>query len=693
MPLATVATPDWGRIPPVAITGAARLVDNGKAVVLPTTDGDLHLSLHREGLRLQIGRRRTIDYGILQQAPIPLTLTVAGDDHETRVRGDEFSLDISHHPFSFILQRGKHPVQQSATDGHFVRRFRLPPLARLDGEGWLISLELEPDAAIYGLGEKWGRLDRRGQLLRSCNHDALGVNAEWSYKNTPFAWSPAGWGVFAHTPAPVTHAVGHAPWSHRAYALVVEDEALDLFVFAGHDGAEIIGHYTTLTGRAPVPPLWSLGLILSKAYYRTADEILTAARQVRASQLPCDTITFDGRAWQDTDTRFAFQWDPARYADPGLVIKQLKALDFKICVWEYPMVSINNPLFADMAAKGWLLKDRRTGQAYRYEWDPEPFGDVLTQLPASGVVDFTHPEAYAFWRDQHKPLFDMGVDMIKADFGEQINDDMVAHNGETGRGLQNVYALLYNRCVYEAARTYAGNGPFLFSRAGWAGSQRYPSQWGGDPQADWGGLAASIRGGLSWGMSGAPFYASDVGGFYGDLRDPELYVRWCQAAIFSAHMRLHGIGQREPYSYGEPAASITTASLQLRYRLLPYLRRVVVESSRTGLPVQRAMALAFPDEPPAWSFEHQFMFGDDLLVAPCLKPGGAIRFYLPRGQWRRFEPEGRLWEGGRDYSITLALEQMAVFVRTERQIPLGAKRLFIAPGQEDVEIVEYWPRQ
>ena len=358
-----------------------------------------------------------------------------------------------------------------------------------------------------------------------------------------------------HTVAPVVHGVGYAPWSQRAYGLKVDDEALDLFLFDGANGAQILGQYTGLTGRAPPPPLWSLGLILSKAYYRTADEILAVAREVRDRGMPCDTITFDGRAWQDTDTRFAFEWDPSRYPDPAGVIAQLKALDFRICVWEYPLVSVRNPLFAELAAKGWLLKDDRTGEAYRYQWDLEPFGKVLTPLPESGLLDFTHPDAYAYWRDRHRELFEIGVDMIKPDFGEQVEPHMVASDGARGDALHNVYALLYNRCVHEAASLYAKDGGFLFSRAAWAGSQRYPSQWGGDPQADWGGLAASIRGGLSWGMTGAPFYATDVGGFYGDQRDPVLYVRWAQASVFSAHMRLHGIGAREPWSYGAGGGS------------------------------------------------------------------------------------------------------------------------------------------
>jgi alpha-D-xyloside xylohydrolase len=662
-----IEVPNWGRIPPVKVTGPAIANADG-SVSLPTDAGDLHASLLEFGARLRIGPASR-DYGILLRDPPPCVARVEAFDGGTRIVAADRVLEIGHEPLSFTFTVAGRNVQSSPTDGHFVRRFRLPPFARL-GDAWFVSLELGHDTPVYGLGEKWGRLDRRGQLVRSYNHDALGVNAEVSYKNAPFAWSPEGWGVFVHTVAPVVHGVGYAPWSQRAYAIKVDEPVLDLFLFDGANGAQVLGQYTALTGRAPQPPLWSLGLILSKAYYRTADEILEVAREVRRRGMPCDTITFDGRAWQDTDTRFAFEWDRKRYPDPRAVIDQLKALDFRICVWEYPLVSVRNPLFDELAAKGWLLRDARTGEPYRYEWDLEPFGAVLTPLPASGLLDFTNPDAYAYWRDRHRELFEIGVDMIKPDFGEQVEPHMIASNGAQGDALHNVYALLYNRCVHEAVTLYAKDGGFLFSRAAWAGSQRYPSQWGGDPQADWGGLAASVRGGLSWGMTGAPFYATDVGGFYGDQRDPVLYVRWAQASVFSAHMRLHGIGPREPWSYGEEAGQAATAALELRYRLMPYLWRSVVQACDTGLPVQRAMALACPAEPESWSFDHQFFCGDDLLVAPCLDPSGRVRVYLPRGEWRSF-PGGKAYEGGRIHELELALEEMAVFARAGAEIPLG----------------------
>ena len=282
--------------------------------------------------------------------------------------------------------------------------------------------------------------------------------------------------------------------------------------------------------------------------------------------------------------------------------------------------------------------------------------------------------------------------MIKADFGEQIEADMLAFNGDSGDRLHNVYSLLYNRCVYEAAERYSVSGPFLFSRSSWIGCQRYPAQWGGDPQADWGGLAASLRGGLSWGLSGAPFYATDIGGFYGDQRDDELYVRWTQAAIFSAHIRLHGIGAREPWSYSAEAEEAVNQALTLRYQLLPYIHQVVTDASTTGLPAQRAMVLACPNEKAAWGFEEQFMFGDSILVAPCLQPGGEVEVYLPATistEWQRF-PSGDIFAGGCSHKLQLSLNEIAAFVPVDNTIALGPDKQFV--DDQEPSVASHWPQ-
>lgn len=698
------AIPDWNNIEATRVSEKPT-IESDTQLKVATQHGDLLIEINALGIRIRSDNQRDYDYGMLQQTSQSKHLSIEHSDDSCVIISDDLRLEIAYSPFSFALldSRGD-KLCESPTDGHFVRRHRVPPLAKT-ADGWYFGVDLKSNESIYGLGEKWGSLNKRGQLLRSYNWDALGVNAEISYKNTPFAWSPEGWAVFSHTPSPVTHSVGNPSWSQRSYISLIEDDTLDIFILVAdansdNQGAELISAYTSLTGTAPMPPNWSGGVILSKAYYQDPQELLEVAREVRKRKMPCDVITIDGRAWQDTDTRFAFEWDKTRWPDPKPVLDELKSMGFKICIWEYPLISIKHDLYKTFDENGWFLKDKRTGTTFKYDWDQQAFGEVLSPLPVSGIVDFTNPGAYEFWKTAHKDLFEIGVDMIKADFGEQLEDEnMLAHNGVNGDTLHNVYSFLYNRCVYEAAEEYAENGPFIFSRSAWIGSQRLNSQWGGDPQADWEGMMGNIRGGISWGLSGAPFYATDVGGFYKDTRDDNLYVRWAQAAVFSAHFRLHGIGAREPWSYSDKANSAVMDALHLRYRLQAYLQITMQQAVASSTPVQRPMVLAFPHEKQSWAFENQFMFGDDLLVAPCFNSNGDVEFYLPEGEWCWFdlklsENSSELLSGGKVYQRKLNIDQMAVFARVKSEIPLNIKALNtidIPVNKEGMFVVsEYW---
>jgi len=211
----------------------------------------------------------------------------------------------------------------------------------------------------------------------------------------------------------------------------------------------------------------------------------------------------------------------------------------------------------------------------------------------------------------------------------------------------------------------------VWGRAGWAGSQRYPVQWGGDPQSDWEGLAASIRGALSWGMSGGPYHATDIGGFYGtEQPSPELYLRWLQMSVFSSHMRLHGLGPREPWAFGEEAERVARQWIEFRYRLLPYLKSVITQATVTGLPVMRAMPLVFPNNALTRAYETQFMCGDALLVAPIVAPGGEVDIALPPGAWYDLASQQRL-PGRQVIRYRATLDKFPVFGREGYALPLG----------------------
>jgi alpha-D-xyloside xylohydrolase len=231
--------------------------------------------------RLRLGPNTRPDYGILAGRPKGCAVTQRAPGAWT-FTADAATLEISGSPLRIQLSWKSAVVLRSITDEHARGTTRLPTFGRLRQGGlWTAAFALASAEPVYGLGEKFGPLDKRGQLIHSQVEDAQGVNTGLAYKNTPFAWSPGAgkgaWGTFVHTPGMVTHGVGHPDWSHRSYSVIVEDEALDLFLFAGDAPSSIIDLYTRLTGRPASVPRWSLGLWVTRASYPTPDDAIAVA--------------------------------------------------------------------------------------------------------------------------------------------------------------------------------------------------------------------------------------------------------------------------------------------------------------------------------------------------------------------------------------------------------------------------------
>nr|BFF26927.1 hypothetical protein GCM10025732_48920 [Glycomyces mayteni] len=242
----------------------------------------------------------------------------------------------------------------------------------------------------------------------------------------------------------------------------------------------------------------------------------------------------------------------------------------------------------------------------------------------------------------------------------------MAHNGMTGTELHNVYTLLYNDAVVDVTREVNGH-ELVWARSSFLGGQRHSAQWSGDVQTTWAGLGGTIRGGLSHGLSGVPFWSHDTGGFNGTPTD-DLYIRWAQFGALSPLLRYHGTTTRELWEFSEEAERLAIESLKLRYSLAPYLYTAAVNASRTGEPVLRALNVDDPSDPVSWTADQEFRLGTDLLVAPVNDPSGERKVYLPKGRWIDFWTK-EVHEGGRFIDTKHDLETFPVFVRYGALIP------------------------
>ncbi|MEV6374934.1 alpha-xylosidase [Micromonospora musae] len=519
-------------------------------------------------------------------------------------------------------------------------------------------LGLDVGENLYGLGERFGTFVKNGQVVDVWNADG-GTASEQAYKNVPFYLSNRGYGVFVDHPEHVSFEIGSEVVSQTQFS--VEGQTLTYYLIDGPTPKDVLRRYTALTGRPARVPAWSYGLWLSTSFTTSYDEktVTEFIDGMAERDLPLSVFHFDC-FWMRQFHWVDFVWDPATFPDPEGMLRRLHERDLKVCVWINPYIAQRSYLFEEGRRHGYLVR-RPDGSIW--QWDKWQAGMAL--------VDFTNPDAVAWFTGKLKALLDMGVDSFKTDFGERIPTDVVWHDGSDPQRMHNYYTHLYNKAVFELLEAERGEGEaVLFARSATAGGQQFPVHWGGDCESTFVAMAESLRGGLSLAASGFGYWSHDIGGFEG-TPDPAVFKRWIAFGLLSSHSRLHGSGSyRVPWAFDEEAVDVLRHFTRLKMRLMPYLATVAEEAHRDGVPMMRPMVLEFPDDPTAAYLDRQYMLGPDVLVAPVMSADGEVTFYVPAGTWTHLVT-GEQLTGPAWFTERHAFDSLPVLARPGAVIPFG----------------------
>jgi alpha-D-xyloside xylohydrolase len=322
-----------------------------------------------------------------------------------------------------------------------------------------------------------------------------------------------------------------------------------------------------------------------------------------------------------------FRFAASRFDDPAKMMRDLREKGFHISLWQLPYFAPGNRLFDEIISKGYAITDAK--------------GNVPNE---DAIIDFSNPDAVGWYKGHMKNLLELGVGAIKVDFGEAGPLVGLYASGRTGFYEHNLYPLRYNKSVADITVDVRGEN-IIWARSAWAGSQRYPVHWGGDVANSSVGMASTLRGGLSFGISGFTFWSHDIGGFPTETPE-ELYRRWLPFGMLASHSRTHGHPPKEPWYYGEDFTNAFRNSVELKYKLMPYVYAQAKHSSENGLPMVRALFIEYPDDPGSWLIEDQYLFGSDIMVAPLFEENTTGRnIYLPPGMWIDYQT-GEVYQGG-----------------------------------------------
>jgi alpha-D-xyloside xylohydrolase len=511
------------------------------------------------------------------------------------------------------------------------------------------------------MGERFNKLDQRGDVVELWVKN--GASGGDTYKPVPFIASSRGYGLAIDTSRRLFAALAH-PTTPAVSTITVEGPDPTAWLIPGPTPVDVVRRYTAWIGRPPVPPEWFFRPWKSRDW-RQEDQA-TVLEDIQAQQahgIPCGVKLIDA-TWETEGHNFRF--DTEKYPDVPGMMAALREADMELVLWFSPSMTAGSAEYDEAARRGYLITDS-SGAPYLHRLGNEPGWEGTT-------IDFSNPEAVAWWQAGLRSLLEIGVRGFKTDFGEQVPEDAHFANGKTGAEMHNLLPVLYNEASWGVVKEYDGA---LLARSAWAGSQRFPGIWAGDQSADfspWGGLPTAIVAGQSAGWSGFPYWGSDVGGYF-NPPDDEVFARWAEFGAVSPVMEAHGLGQREAWRFSPETLEIYRYYARLHDQLVPYSLAAAAEAAATGMPIMRAMPLLYPEHELTHAdwVQYQFMYGPALLAAPIYSWGKQRQVWFPPGEWLDFD-SGAAYRGALTTRIPAPIDKLPLFVRSGAVIPLREDR-------------------
>lgn len=603
-------------------------------------------------------------------------LQISGKQLTVKVDKENFSLTILRQDGSTILAPTKEAPFYQFQNNHFI-----------------VNRESKPNDHIYGLGEKTGHLDRHGRTLTLWNKDVLAPDpdkhiadlikeSEKSPLDTdfdPYYMSiPFYYKMDCHTLAASGHFIDN-PYkgtftfdnnkNHSHISTMFNGGQYCEYFFAGPQIKDILADYTELTGRIERPPLWALGYHQCRWKKYSHEDLIKLAEKQRKSKVPCDVL------WLDIDYMNeyrVFTWNDELFPTRAKLFEKLKEMGFRVITIVDPGVKFEPgyKIFDEAREKDLLCKCEN-GQIY--------IGQVWPGKTA--FPDFTKSECREWWGDKNADLIKQGIagiwnDMNEPSTGKVGHSDMRFAGEDNGNypheRYHNEYALLMAESTVQGMRRAEPNlRTFVLSRGGSAGIQRYAANWMGDNASRWDHLQMSLPMAMGLGLSGQPFVGADIGGFVHPTHS-ELFIRWMQCGALTPFCRNHNDDAVDQYvwTFGEGVRKICEKFIKLRYRLLPYIYTQFVKSSQTGCPIQRPLVYDYQEDPACRQIDDQYLFGEDILVAPVITQGATSRqVYLPKGEW--FFPDNeKFYDGEQWISIEAPIDTLPWFIRSGSVIPI-----------------------